>query len=152
MDTLKFLKIKNVRSPKRAHLTDAGIDFFVPETFNNGNDYYIQPGESILIEGGLKVKVPAGFALIFFNKSGVAAKKNLILGSCVVDEGYEGELLYNLHNIGPHETIIKPGEKIVQGILLQMNYMDTQEITILDNLYDKNSERGEGGFGSTGDK
>ena len=150
MDTLKFTKIANVKSPKRANPTDAGIDFFIPDDFM---ETWIQPNGSILIHGGLKVKVPKGYALIFFNKSGVATKKDLVLGACVVDQDYQGELMYNLHNIGNHEQVLKPGDKIVQGVLLSMAYMETEEIPTVEELYNgSTSTRGEGGFGSTGVK
>lgn len=149
MGTIKFSKIGSVKSPCRAHPTDAGIDFFVPDGFNHSSPYYIQPGESILIKSCLKVKVPENHALILFNKSGVAATRSLILGSCVVDESYQGELIFNLHNISKTEKIIEPGDKIVQGILLPMNYLQTEEVPI-DDLYSEVSERGSGGFGSTG--
>ena len=145
--TLRFSKIRNVKSPYRAHPTDAGIDFFVPDDFPKTE---IHPGDSILIPGGIKVKIPAGHALIFFNKSGVAAKKSLVLGSCVVDQDYQGELIFNLHNIGKTFQYISPGDKIVQGILLPVFYAMPEEVKNEDELYDKVTDRGAGGFGSTG--
>lgn len=152
MNTLKFVKIADVKSPCRAHPTDAGIDFFVPNDFENGGRN-IEPGESVLIGGGLKVSIPKGYVLIFFNKSGVAAKKNLVLGSCVVDESYQGELMYNLHNIGTKSVWVSSGDKIVQGILLPVNYANVEEIGSVEELYGGVvSDRGEGGFGSSGVK
>lgn len=148
MEKLKFAKIRDVKDPCRAHPTDAGIDFFVPNDFNETE---VLPNQSILINGGVKVKIPKGYALIFFNKSGVAAKKHLVLGSCVIDECYEGELIYNLNNIGNTFQVIRPGEKIVQGILLPVNYAEVEMVDSVDELYkDSTSTRGEGGFGSTG--
>ena len=143
-----FTKIRDVKSPIRAHDFDAGIDFFVPNDFAPTSLGF---GESILIPGGLKVKIPNGHALIFFNKSGVAAKRNLVLGSCVVDANYQGELLYNLHNIGDCSQMIEPGEKIVQGIILPINFAKVTEYRTEDDLYNGVvTDRGSGGFGSTG--
>lgn len=146
-ETIKFAKIRDVKSPCRAHPTDAGIDFFVPNDFGKME---IRPGESILIPGGIKVNVPNGYALVFFNKSGVAANKSLVLGSCVVDQDYQGELMYNLHNIGKTFQFINAGDKIVQGILLPMFYAVPEEVESEDKLYESVSDRGAGGFGSTG--
>ena len=147
---LKFVKIRDVKSPTRAHPTDAGIDFFIP---NDSEEQIVRPGESILIHGGLKVKVPEGYALIFFNKSGVAAKRNLVLGSCVVDQDYQGELIYNLHNIGIDPQRLHAGDKIVQGILLPINYASVHEVSSEEELYNGiTTDRGGGGFGSSGDR
>lgn len=145
---MKFAKVKTVKSPARAHPTDAGIDFYVPSDFEN---VLIWPGEHIAIESGIKVNVPAGYALVFFNKSGVAVKSNLAVGACVVDETYQGEIHLHLYNFGNTATKISPNQKIAQGVLLKMFY-DTLEETSEALLYEKKSERGEGRFGSTNKK
>lgn len=74
---LKFTKTKNVKSPVRGHDTDAGIDFFIPEDFKQT---VLKPGEDVLIDSGIKVIIPEGYALIFKEKSGVATKKKLTIG------------------------------------------------------------------------
>ncbi len=102
-----------------------------------------------LIPSGIKADVPQGHALIAFNKSGVAVKKNLYVGASVVDEDYQGEIHINLTNVGREEVEINPGEKIIQFILLPVFY-DTIEEVELENLYAGATTRGEGGFGSTG--
>lgn len=147
ISTIKVMKLRNVKLPKRAHPTDAGMDFFVPDDHPT---LVLKPGDSCLISGGIKIDVPKGYALIFFNKSGVAAKRNLDLGSCVVDSGYEGELMYNLHNIGNTTQTIIGGEKIVQGILIPIATPEPIEVKTEDELFEMRSDRGEGGFGSTG--
>ena len=147
ISTIKVKKLRNVKLPRRAHPTDAGIDFFVQDDHPT---IVLKPGDSCLISGGLKVNVPEGYSLIFFNKSGVAAKMNLVLGSCVVDSGYEGELMYNLHNIGNLTQTIEGGQKIVQGILLPIQTPGVEEVDSELDLFETRSERGDGGFGSTG--
>ena len=62
---MKFAKVKDVKTPKRANNTDAGIDFFVPET---AGTITLTPGDSCLIASGIKVNVPEGYALVAFNK------------------------------------------------------------------------------------
>ena len=83
------------------------------------------------------------------NKSGVASKMQLITGACVVDEGYDGEVFINLQNIGKTNQYIEPGQKIAQGVFVKIEKPQLWEIED-DNIYGRNTSRGEGGFGSTG--
>ena len=84
------------------------------------------------------------------NKSGIASKRQLIVGACVVDSGYDGEVFVNLHNIGFDSQIIDPGQKIAQAVLIPVNCFEIEEV-IEDNL-NKGSTRGDGALGSTGDR
>lgn len=144
---LKFCKIKNVKSPIRAHSTDAGIDFFIPDDFTSTS---IAPGHSVLIPSGIKVDVPVGWALIFENKSGIASKKSLLVGASVVDHGYQGEVHINIHNVGHDVVVIEGGDKIIQGVMYEVGGHMPDE-TAEDKMWqDTKSERGDGGFGSTG--
>ena len=160
---MKYTKIRDVKSPTRGTSQSAGIDFFVPNDFNNSLPLSIPPGGRVLIPSGIKVNVPSGFALIAFNKSGVASKTGLIVGACVVDEDYQGEIHLNMINTNSEHDVfvegmyvkesgyvaINPGDKLTQFILLPINYANPTEVE-LDLLYEESSERGEGGFGSTG--
>jgi dUTP pyrophosphatase len=143
---MKISIIRDVKTPERGTHKSAGIDFFVP-------NYYppvlIQPGESILIPSGVKANVPTGYALIAFNKSGIASKLNLHVGACVVDEDYQGEIHLNLVNQSNQAVEINGGMKIIQFILLPVNY-SMPVVVDIDMLYQFESERGSGGFGSTG--
>jgi dUTP pyrophosphatase len=149
---VKMSKTRSVKVPQRANSgADAGIDFFVPDDFVAQT---LQPGQSVKIPAGIKVEVPAGYALVFFNKSGVAAKRSLIVGACVIDHGYSGEVHINMINAGEVEQTIVPGEKIVQGILIPVVTFETIEVPE-DELYASihvAGSRGAGGFGSTGTK
>lgn len=145
---MKISKIRDVKTPTRANNTDAGIDFFIPEDYPMMR---ISPGESCLIPSGVKVNVPEGFALVAFNKSGVAVKKSLHVGACVVDNGYQGEVHINLTNVGGTEQILNPGDKIVQFVLLPLGPHNVSTVP-LEDLYAETSARGQGGFGSTGEK
>ena len=144
---MKYIKIRDVKSPTRGTPHSAGIDFYIPNEWNEGEPYQLGPGRSLLIPAGVKLKVPNGHALIAFNKSGVATKQNLSVGACVVDEDYEGEIHLHLINVGRSHTTIKPGQKLTQFILIPVSYMD---VHVLEELPDRNTERGAGGFGSTG--
>ena len=145
---MKISKIRDVKTPTRANPTDAGIDFFVP---NDQETIGLKPGESAFIPSGIKVNCPEGYALIAFNKSGIAVKKSLHVGACVVDNGYQGEVHINLTNVGDDLQIIQAGDKIVQFVLLPLGD-PTVELIDENNLYESVSSRGEGGFGSSGTK
>lgn len=152
-NVLKFIKTKQVKTPIRAHNTDAGIDFFVPDDFT---ETYLYPGEDILIDSGIKVIVPKGYALIFKEKSGVAVKKKLTVGAAVVDSDYRGTVHFHLFNNGResnenHITKICPGDKIIQGLIVPVSLCELEEIS--ESAYNSfDTDRGAGGFGSTGDK
>lgn len=144
---MKISKIRDVKTPVRGTPLSAGIDFFVPNDFPG--DHFLIPGQAINIPSGIKVKLPHGTALVFHNKSGVATKKDLQVGADVVDEDYQGEVHIHVRNIGTDVQVIKPGEKIIQALLVPVSYCDV-EVVDVEDLYDEKTERGEGGFGSTG--
>jgi dUTP pyrophosphatase len=150
MSTIKFVKIRDVKAPSRGTPQSAGVDFFVPNDWNNCELKLLAPGEQVLIPSGIKVNVPTGHALIAFNKSGVASKTGLVVGACVVDEDYQGEIHLNMINTSNGHRAVEPGAKIVQFILVPVNYAETVEVETIGELYETTTERGEGGFGSTG--
>ena len=151
MNDFKFLftKTKDVKNPVRGHETDAGIDFFVPNDFGVVT---LKPGQDILIDAGVRVIVPKGYALIFKEKSGVSTKRKLTIGACVVDSDYRGNVHLHLFNNGTTVQSIEAGDKITQGLIVPVSLCQTEEISA--EVYEKycNTERGEGGFGSTGTK
>lgn len=153
---LKVYKIRpTAKLPLRAHQTDAGMDLFycpngeLKESVES-EGYPVWPRESKLIPTGIKIEVPYGYMLEIKNKSGIAYKRQLLTGACVVDPGYDGEIYVNLHNIGLNTQYIQPGDKIAQAVLIPIVHCGIEEIES-DNL-NKKSTRGSGGFGSTGDK
>jgi len=141
---MKISKIRKVKTPTRGTEQSAGLDFYIPDDFDLKR---LAPGMSVCIPSGIKANVPAGYALIAFNKSGVALKKGLQVGACVVDEDYQGEI--HLHLMATKSTELKPGEKIVQFVLLPVNY-STVSVVPEEDLFVEQTERGAGGFGSTG--
>ncbi len=113
---LNFTKIRDVKSPIRAHATDAGIDFFIPNDFE---EVLMRKGDSVLIPLGIKVSIPEGYVLMAGNKSGVSLKKGLIFGGGIIDSGYEGEISIqmikvcegtddNINTGGDHDRIFLP--------------------------------------------
>ena len=98
-----------------------------------------------------KAEVPKGFMLEVKNKSSVAAKKQLLVGACVVDSGYDGEIFVNLHNTGKQTQWFKDGDKVAQGVLVPVNLCEIEEVSDPNEL-NKDSTRGEGALGSTGSR
>ena len=143
---MKISKIRDVRTPVRGTPLSEGLDFFVPRDFPGK---HLLPGDAVNIPSGIKVKVPHGFALVFMNKSGVAVKKGLQVGACVVDEDYQGEVHLHVRNTSTEVQSIKPGEKLVQALLIPVDYCNIEVVNV-DELYEEETQRGEGGFGSTG--
>ncbi len=143
---MKIAKVRQVKTPTRGTPESAGIDFYVPDEFE---EMTIKPNDSAFIPSGIRANVPKGHALIAFNKSGVALKKSLFVGACVVDEDYQGEIHLHVANVGSKDATISPGEKLVQLVLVPVFY-DTIELTDLKDLYEEETIRGTGGFGSTG--
>jgi len=125
--------------PKRAHGDDAGLDVYTIE------DIRI-PARGDMVTGlGLACKFPKGHALLVYNKSGRATKLKLDKGAEVIDAGYRGEIHVHLFNHSDLSVIIKKGEKIAQLILVPIWAGQPVEVDELDN-----TERGDGGFGSSG--
>ncbi len=143
---MKISKVRNVKTPARGTPESAGIDFYVPEDFKARS---LGPGHKAFIPSGIKANVPYGHALIAFNKSGVALKKSLFIGACVVDEDYQGEIHLHVVNVGTEVTTIEPGEKLVQMVLVPVFYDNIEEVAE-ENLFKTETQRGSGGFGSTG--
>ena len=154
---LKIYKLRSdAKLPKRAHKSDAGMDlFYCPngekEKILDIEGLPICPRTSKLISTGIKVEVPRGYMLEVKNKSGIAYKRQLLVGACVIDPGYNGELYVNLHNIGIRTQYIQPGDKIAQVVLIPIIHCGIEEI-IDNSQLNRGTVRGSGGFGSTGDK
>ena len=147
---LEYAKVHSeALEPQRANPSDAGLDvFFSPE---DSATVMINPGESKILETGLKFGVPHGYMLEVKNRSSVAAKRSLIVGACVIDSGYDGEVFINLHNVGSKMQIILPGHKIAQLVMIPVVHFRAIE-TSEEKIYMHPmtiSNRGSGALGST---
>jgi len=147
---MKIAKIRDVKTPTRGTQGSAGIDFYVPNDYPNSLRR-VAPGERYFIPSGIKANVPEGFALIAMNKSGVALKKGLMVGACVVDSDYQGEIHLHLVNTGTADVTIEAGEKLTQFLLIPVDHCPV-EVVDENVLFETETDRGAGGFGSTGIK
>ena len=149
---LKIFRVRdNAKLPTRAHDGDAGMDLYYCSAKRDLTSISIRPGETVLFPTGIKAEVPKGFMLEVKNKSSIAAKKQLLVGACVVDSGYDGEIFVNLHNTGRQTQWFKDGDKVAQGVLLPVNLCEIQEVSDPNEL-NKDSTRGDGALGSTGSR
>ena len=136
--------------PTRGHPSDAGLDVYYSPT-EPAETLTIQPAEGKVIPTGLRFGVPHGYMLEVKNRSSVAAKRSLIVGACVIDSGYDGEVFINLHNIGKCLQVIEPGDKIAQLVMIPVVHFRPAH-NVEGRLYDEPitiSDRGAGALGST---
>jgi len=170
MSTIKFLKVRDVKSPSRANKLDAGIDFYVPELTDEfvkelreknphidvwqhskiGRHIPLSPQQRILIPSGIHCQMEnPGTALIAANKSGIATKTGLIFGAQVVDFEYQGEIHLSLINTSDIAVEITSGMKILQFIetpVIQSEIL-IMEMSV-ENFYKNSTTRGAKGFGA----
>ena len=151
MDLKVFRLRHTAKLPKRAHDGDAGMDFYFCRKKGAAKSIPVYPGETVLFPTGIKVEVPKGYMLEIKNKSSVAAKKQLLVGACVIDSGYDGEVFINLHNVGKQTHWFSDGDKVAQGVLIPVNLCEVVEVSDPSEL-NKDSTRGEGALGSTGSR
>ena len=109
----------------------------------------IKPGETKLIKTGIAMELPVGYGGFIYARSGLASKRGLAPANKVgvVDCDYRGEIMVALHNHSSEEQEVLPGERIAQMVIAP--YV-TAEFDVVEELTD--TERGQGGFGSTGRK
>ena len=128
--------------PSSAHPGDAGLDLFAAE------DVLLAPGERAAVATGIAVAIPDGYAGFVHARSGRVLKQGLTVVNApgLIDSGYRGEIKVILINLDSSEDIhIKREEKIAQLVVQQVSAVELIEVDELPA-----TERGQGGFGSTG--
>jgi dUTP pyrophosphatase len=139
--------------PLRANPSDAGLDLRWSPKEQSETALSIGPGESVLVPTGCTFGIPHGYMMEIKNKSGVAYKRQLLVGACVVDSGYEGEVFVNLHNIGTETQFLEPGDKVAQAVVVPVvhaRFVASETPDIYDWYPITISDRGDGALGSTG--
>ena len=128
--------------PTQARPGDAGVDLHARE------DVALGPGERALVPTGIAIALPRGYAAFVHPRSGLAARHGLTIVNApgTVDAGYRGEILVNLLNTDPRESVrLHRGERIAQLVVQQVLAPHFEEVAELPT-----SVRGEGGHGHTG--
>ena len=139
--------------PVRANPSDAGLDLRWTPTEAAESVLTIEPGGSVLVPTGCTFGIPHGYMMEVKNKSGVAYKRQLLVGACVVDSGYEGEVFVNLHNLGKETQYLAPGDKVAQAVVVPVvhaRFVASGSPDIYDWYPITISNRGTGALGSTG--
>ncbi len=146
---MQEVKVRFIKADPRAQTPTYGSEFAA------GADLYavldepltIEPGKTVMIGTGLICELPEGYAGLIYARSGLACKKGLAPANKVgvVDSDYRGEIKVALHNHGLEAQQIGPGERIAQLIITPFIRGLFEESDSLDE-----TDRGEGGFGSSG--
>lgn len=129
--------------PTRGSSSAAGYDLYAI----NIKEIDIAPHSTTKIGTGLAMEIPEGYFGAIYARSGLATKKGLRPANCVgvIDSDYRGELIVALHNDTDEYMTIFPQDRIAQLVIMPYLAVEFSEATELDS-----TERGEGGFGSTG--
>ncbi len=138
---INIMKIKldtGAKMPTRAHATDAGLDLYARET------QIVPAKESAVFDTGVHVELPAGTVGMLKSKSGLNVKHGLT-SEGVIDEGYTGSIVVKLYNNSGYDYKVNAGDKISQLVIMPIL---TPPLELVESLDD--TERGAGGFGSTG--
>ena len=142
------IQVKKIKEsaviPTRGSSSAAGYDLYACVDVDQ---VLIKPHEAVKIGTGLSIAVPEGYFGAVFARSGLATKQGLRPANCVgvCDADYRGEYIVALHNDTGETKIIQNGERIAQLVILPFLPVEFEEAAELDE-----TERGSGGFGSTG--
>lgn len=129
---------KGAKMPTKAHDTDAGFDLYTPRAFT------VLRGASTIINTGVHIEIPRGYVGFLKSKSGLNVKYG-ITGEGVIDAGYTGSIVAKLYNDGSNPVRFEEGQKIIQIVFLPIPEVDLE---LTDSF--EETERGDGGFGSSG--
>ena len=144
--TVRIVKLQqNAKIPTYGSTDAAGADLYA--CINA--PVSILPGQTVLIPTGLSMEIEQGFAGFIYARSGLATKRGLAPANKVgvVDCDYRGQVMVSLHNHTDQPQYVEPGERIAQMVFAPVYQAAFCEVDALSD-----TERGTGGFGSTGTK
>lgn len=138
--SINFIKMsEKAQEPKRSNDTDAGYDLYSIE------DKTIKPKSRAMIKTGISMAIPSGFVGLIWPRSGLAVKHGIDTLAGVIDSGYRGEICVVLQNHGDKSYEVKSGDRVAQMLFQSVECVYFNEV---DDLQE--SQRGNGGFGSSG--
>ena len=139
----KTIRVKKTEKkaivPTRSNQSDAGWDLYSVTTRP------IAPSQRVTIKTGISLEIPEEYVGLIWPRSGMSVKNGIDVLAGVVDSGYRGEIKVCLLNTSREWMDIKEGDRIAQILFQEVPHFQLQEVEILQN-----SDRGQGGFGSTG--
>ena len=145
------MKVKIKRTDERAHIPTYGTEFSAGADLYNldGVDVEIAPHTTVMVKLGFQIEIPDGYAGLIFARSGLASKRGIAPANKVgvVDSDYRGDCMVALHNHTDKPVTVEGGERIAQLCIVPYLKADFEEADELSE-----TERGGGGFGSTGRK
>ena len=138
-----MLKIKllhpDAKVPTRANETDAGLDLYALE------DCIVLQNQVEMVKTGVAMAIPTGYAGVIHPRSGLAIRHGVDRLAGLIDSGYRGELIVALTTVKRWQFEIKAGDRIAQLVIQKVKLWNPVVVDELDE-----TERGEGGFGSSG--
>ncbi|XP_047622388.1 deoxyuridine 5'-triphosphate nucleotidohydrolase, mitochondrial isoform X3 [Phacochoerus africanus] len=137
---LRFARLsEHATAPTKGSERAAGYDLY------SAYDYTVLPMEKAIVKTDIQIALPSGCYGRVAPRSGLAAKHFIDVGAGVIDEDYRGNVGVVLFNFGKEKFEVKKGDRIAQLICERIFYPEIEEVQVLDD-----TERGSGGFGSTG--
>ena len=146
MIKIQIKKLSNsVSIPKYETSGSSGMDIAA----HIEDNVMINPGEKVLVPTGFSVAIPRGYEIQIRPRSGLAVKKNITVLNTpgTIDADYRGEVKVILINFGKEKFVIENGDRIAQMVVCPVVQANLEEVSELSE-----TERGSGGFGSTGSK
>lgn len=143
------VKLLSDRATMPTHGSEKAAGWDLYACLPNAEEIVINPHETCMISTGIAMGIPDGYWGGIYARSGMATKKDLAPANKtgVIDSDYRGPIIVALHNHGDRARVIEHGERIAQLVLHEVIPVTLNEVSELDE-----TERGTGGFGSTGTK
>lgn len=143
MTKVKIVNKSNHRLPEYATVGAAGMDLKADIL----EPMQLKARSSIIVPTGIYVALPDGCEMQIRGRSGLAFKYDIVSHLGTLDADYRGEIKVKLFNLSDNDFVINPGERIAQIVVARYEKVEWEEVATLDE-----TDRGEGGFGSTGMK
>ncbi len=141
---MKFQKLRaDAKTPAYGSADAAGAELYAC----CAEEVTVAPGESVMLPTGIALEIPQGYVGLVFARSSLGTKRGLAPANKVgvIDSDYRGEVRVTLHNHSAVQQTIAPYERIAQLVIVPCLHVEYEETEQLDQ-----TERGTGGFGSTG--
>lgn len=141
---VKFKKLHEfAKIPQRQTTGAAGMDL----SARLDKPVVVDPGQRVLIPTDLAIELPSNHVALVFPRSGLASKNGVTLANCVgvIDEDYRGNVQASMINLSQHPFVVENEMRVAQMLIIKLADIDVREATELSD-----TDRGDGGFGSTG--